>query len=105
MAGDPAILQQAAATQLLMAQEPVPVKMLLGDGVLERLLQLATQLAAMHTPDGGDIRLHVACSCMDLSNGNMSFAPPGLAGSRQVGEGNMPQPWAPRWSCLSLCHL
>lgn len=58
-----------------MAQAPVPVELLLAEGVMKRLLELATQLAALYMPAEDDMCLQVPASCMDLSTGHMSLDP------------------------------
>jgi hypothetical protein len=92
-AGDPAVLQQAAATQLLMAQAPVPVKMLMGQGVLERLLDLTTQLAVRSSPASAQGSLQVPAICIDLATGKLSL--------RSTGQRPKDQP-ALLVSCSSL---
>jgi hypothetical protein len=72
-AGDPAILQQAAITQLFMAQAPVPVEILLGEGVLERLLPVSTQLGTIKKLYGRVGVLHAPASCINPVTGKMSF--------------------------------
>jgi hypothetical protein len=70
-AGDPAILQQAAATQLLMAQAPVPGEMLLGKGVLEHLLDVTTQLVPCCMSPESDKCLQAPASCIDMDTGEL----------------------------------
>jgi hypothetical protein len=74
LADNPAILQQAAATQLLMVQEPVPVELLLAEGVLECLLELASQLATCFTEEPHPESLKVPASCMDQVTGCITFS-------------------------------
>jgi hypothetical protein len=69
MPGNPAILQQAAATQLFMVQAPVPVEILLKEGVMKHLLELTTQLATCCTPDAQQATLQVPSSCMNPVTG------------------------------------
>jgi hypothetical protein len=104
MAGTPAILQQAAATQLLLVQAPVPVEMLREDGVLKRLLRVTTQLAAFYMPEGSKVLLQVPASVMDLSTGHMSVTPGTTATLRTtlVGVGASGTP-LDCLSCLVCC--
>lgn len=67
-------MQQAAATQLFMAQGPVPVEMLLKEGVMKHLLQLTTQLATCCMSDGQTACLQVPASCMDPATGRVSMS-------------------------------
>jgi hypothetical protein len=107
LAGDPAILQQAAATQLLMLQAPVPVQLLLGEGVLERLLVLATQLAALYMPYVDNVRLEVPASVMDLSTGHMAFDReyPLPLFSTMVGDGYRAHLTNPFLMCVPLSNM
>jgi hypothetical protein len=53
-----------------MMQAPVPVELLLKEGVLEYLLELVTELATCFTPSRG---LEVPASCVDQATGVVTF--------------------------------
>lgn len=79
MTGNAAIREQAAATQLVLAQAPVPNPMLLQEEVLERLLTLCVQLVGCYMPGQAADTPSVPASCISLSTGRMSFTDRGGA--------------------------
>jgi hypothetical protein len=54
-----------------MAQQPVPVDMLLGEGVLDHLREVIRQLTAYHMPSARNDCLEAPASWIDMATGKL----------------------------------